>query len=558
MINALNSGARVFMADYEDANSPTWQNVVDGQRNVSDAIRRTISFDTPEKSYRLNDEVATLMIRPRGWHLPERHVLVDGEPVSASLFDFGLHMFRNAREQLERGSGPYFYLPKLESHREARLWAHGVHDRRGGARDPVRLDPLHGADRDDPRRVRDGGDPPRAARLGLRPERRPLGLHLQRDQEVPVARGLGAARPGAGDDGRAVHARLHGAARPLLPPARRARDRRHGRVHPVAQGRGRERPRAREGARGQGARVGRRLRRHLGRASRISSRSRPRSSTACSATGRTRSTGCARTSCPTRRRSSPSRTRPARSPSRGCARTSRVGIRYLDAWLQGVGAAAIDNLMEDAATAEISRSQVWQWVRAGRFDEARVRHEIELVEAGDEAKTAVRRARARAASWSSSSRFPRTLTWSDARQHEGRRHRAGDRGGDRLRRVGAGDGAPPGTALRAVRGLAHPRPGGAAPPRRARARLVRAEPRRPRPDDLARGAARGVHGARRARRPRHRGGGDEDHATTTSPSSTRARSGSRRSRRSCARASRARGGARSWATGCARTTRSTT
>src|SRR6266516_4300910 len=123
MINALNSGARVFMADYEDAFSPSWGNVLDGQRNVYDAVRRTIALETPDKTYRLNDEIATLLIRPRGWHLPERHVLVDGEPVSASLFDFGLHLARNAREQLERGTGPYFYLPKLESHLEARLWA---------------------------------------------------------------------------------------------------------------------------------------------------------------------------------------------------------------------------------------------------------------------------------------------------------------------------------------------------------------------------------------------------------------------------------------------------
>ena len=113
MINALNSGARVFMADYEDACSPKWENVVEGQRNVTDAVRREILLETPDKTYRLNDEIATLLIRPRGWHLPERHALVDGEPVSASLFDFGLHMARNAREQLERGSGPYFYLPKL-------------------------------------------------------------------------------------------------------------------------------------------------------------------------------------------------------------------------------------------------------------------------------------------------------------------------------------------------------------------------------------------------------------------------------------------------------------
>ncbi len=123
MINALNSGARVFMADFEDANSPTWDNVRDGQRNVHDAVRRTIELDTGGKSYRLNEETATLVIRPRGWHLVERHHQVDGAAVSASLFDFGLVVFNNAREQLERGSGPYFYLPKLESHEEARLWA---------------------------------------------------------------------------------------------------------------------------------------------------------------------------------------------------------------------------------------------------------------------------------------------------------------------------------------------------------------------------------------------------------------------------------------------------
>ncbi len=123
VINALNSGARVFMADFEDACSPTWANVVEGQRNVADAVRRTIALEAGGKSYRLNEETATLVIRPRGWHLPERHVLVDGEPVSASLFDFGLALFHNGRELLERGSGPYFYLPKLESHLEARLWA---------------------------------------------------------------------------------------------------------------------------------------------------------------------------------------------------------------------------------------------------------------------------------------------------------------------------------------------------------------------------------------------------------------------------------------------------
>ena len=124
MINALNSGAKVFMADLEDANSPTWDNVVTGQVNLYDAVRRTLEMTTPEKSYRLKseDNLATLVVRPRGWHLPEKHLTVDGEPVSASLFDFGLYVFHNGRESLLRGFGPYFYLPKLEGHLEARLW----------------------------------------------------------------------------------------------------------------------------------------------------------------------------------------------------------------------------------------------------------------------------------------------------------------------------------------------------------------------------------------------------------------------------------------------------
>src|SRR4051812_33285944 len=123
MINALNSGAKVFMADLEDATSPTWSNVLEGQRNIADAIRRTITFENPDgRQYKLNDEIATLVIRPRGWHLTERHILINGEPASASLVDFGLCFFHNARELLARGSGPYFYLPKLQSHIEARLW----------------------------------------------------------------------------------------------------------------------------------------------------------------------------------------------------------------------------------------------------------------------------------------------------------------------------------------------------------------------------------------------------------------------------------------------------
>ncbi|HRC84631.1 MAG TPA: malate synthase A [Thermoanaerobaculia bacterium] len=123
VINALNSGAQCYMADFEDATSPTWENVIDGQINVYDAVRRTISFTSPDgKVYALNDNVATLIVRPRGWHLPEKHVLFEGEPISGSLLDWGLFFFHNAQELVARGSGPYFYLPKLESHLEARLW----------------------------------------------------------------------------------------------------------------------------------------------------------------------------------------------------------------------------------------------------------------------------------------------------------------------------------------------------------------------------------------------------------------------------------------------------
>jgi malate synthase len=123
IINALNSGASMFMADFEDANSPTSRNMIEGQKNLRDAIRREIAFTGPEgKQYKLNEKTAVLLVRPRGWHLVERHFEVDGQPISGGLFDFALYMFHNAAELVRRGSGPYFYLPKLESHLEARLW----------------------------------------------------------------------------------------------------------------------------------------------------------------------------------------------------------------------------------------------------------------------------------------------------------------------------------------------------------------------------------------------------------------------------------------------------
>ena len=123
IINALNCGANVFMADFEDSNSPTWTNNLDGHVNLRDAVNRTITYTSPEgKSYKLNEKIATLLVRPRGWHLDEKHFLVDGKPISGALFDFGLFFFHNVKSLLAHGTGPYFYLPKIESHQEARLW----------------------------------------------------------------------------------------------------------------------------------------------------------------------------------------------------------------------------------------------------------------------------------------------------------------------------------------------------------------------------------------------------------------------------------------------------
>src|SRR3990170_5008342 len=122
VINALNSGASTFMADFEDANCPNWFNIIDGQLNLRDAVRRTITFEQSGKQYSLNDRTAVLIVRPRGWHLNEKHVMIDGKQVSGSIFDFALYFFHNAKELLKRGTGPYFYLPKMESHLEARLW----------------------------------------------------------------------------------------------------------------------------------------------------------------------------------------------------------------------------------------------------------------------------------------------------------------------------------------------------------------------------------------------------------------------------------------------------
>jgi malate synthase len=371
-INALNSGARVFMGDFEDACSPTWSNIVDGQRNLRDAVRLTIAVETPEKSYRLNEETATLVIRPRGWHLPERHVLVDGEPVSASLFDFGLAFFHNARELLERGSGPYYYLPKLENHHEARLWndafllaqeALGVP--RGTIRATVLIETVLAAFEMEAilyelREHSAGLNAGRWDYIFSLIKRFPDDVLPDRAQvtmTVPFMRAYTELLV-ATCHRRGAHA-IGGMA--AFIPSRREPD-----VTERALARVREDKERESGDGFDGTWVA-----HPGLVAvatevfdgvlgeRPNQLERLRDDV----------------------RAGPADLLDLRVPEgevteEGLRTNVSVGIRYLAAWLAGTGAAAIDNLMEDAATAEISRSQVWQWVRAGRFSKDDVRAEI--------------------------------------------------------------------------------------------------------------------------------------------------------------------------------------
>jgi malate synthase len=384
MINALNSGARVFMADFEDANSPTWENVVRGQVNVRDAVRREITLETAEKSYRLNDETATLIIRPRGWHLPERHHAIDGEPVSGSLFDFGLVMFHNARELLDRGSGPYFYLPKLESHLEARLWAEAfalAEDEldlpHGSIRCTVLIETILAAFEMDEilYELRDYGCALNAGRWDyifscikkFRTRNWVLPDRVQVTMAVPFMHAYTELLV------RTCHRRgAHaiGGMAAFIP------SRKDPEVNAVALGKVREDKERESRAGFDGTWVA-----HpdlvpvatecfdavLGE--RPNQLERQRDDVVPDE--------AALLSIPDT---------PGEITEQGLRTNVSVGIRYLDAWLHGVGAAAIDNLMEDAATAEISRSQVWQWVRAGRFTAEQVREEAAAVEAGDGAR----------------------------------------------------------------------------------------------------------------------------------------------------------------------------
>jgi malate synthase len=384
MINALNSGASVFMADFEDANSPTWRNCVEGQANLIDAVSRDIALETPEKTYTLDEQTATLLVRPRGWHLHEKHVLVDGAPISASLFDFGLYVYNCAGRLGERGSAPYFYLPKLESHLEARLWNMvfvAAQDRLGIPRGTIRATVLietilaafemeeilyelreHSSGLNAGRwdymfsvikKFRDRDDfvlPDRALVTMTVPFMRAYTELLVRTCHRRGAHAIGgmaafipsrrdaavnavALEKVADDKIREANDGFDGTwvAHPdLVPTAKAEFDR-------VLGDRPNQLSRQREDVFVTGADL----------------------------------LNVAAT--------------PGEVTADGVRLNVSVGIQYIGSWLAGTGAAAINNLMEDAATAEISRSQIWQWVHHGRVERAAVEAEVaaELGRLGD-------------------------------------------------------------------------------------------------------------------------------------------------------------------------------
>jgi malate synthase len=362
VINALNCGADVFMADFEDAHTPTWRNMVEGQVNLIDAVNREIEFVSPDgKTYRLHDEIATLMARPRGWHLVEKHVLVDGGPVSGSLFDFGLYVFHNARRLAERGSGAYFYLPKLESHREARLWndafvlaedALGL--TRGTIRGTVLIETILAAFEMEEilYELREHSAGLNAGRwdymfslikkFGSRPDF-VLPDRAQVSMTVPFMRAYTELLVKTCHR-RGAHA--IGGMAAFIP------SRRDPQVNEVALARVREDKLRESGDGFDGTWIAHPdlvsvavepFARLLGPRPHQIDRQRPEVSVSPKELLDVRVPGGAVTEA-------------------GLRGNVSVGIQYVASWLRGVGAAAIYNLMEDAATAEISRSQVWQWV----------------------------------------------------------------------------------------------------------------------------------------------------------------------------------------------------
>ncbi len=384
VINALNSGASVFMADFEDAHTPTWSNMVQGQVNLIDAVNRTIEFASPEgKRYRLNDQVATLLVRPRGWHLTEKHVWVDGQPMSGSLFDFGLYLFHNGRRLLERDSGPYFYLPKLESHLEARLWnevfilaqrALGLP--RGSIRATVLIETIPAAFEMDEilYELREHAGGLNAGRwdymfsLIKKFRTRPDAVLPDRAQvtmTVPFMRAYTELLVKTCHR-RGAHA-LGGMAA-FIP------SRRDPKINEVALARVRE-DKLRESQDGfDGTWVAHPdlvpvalepFARLLGDRGHQVARQRPEVAVGAKDLLDIRVPG-------------------GQVTEAGLRNNIGVAIQYLASWLDGVGAVGIYNLMEDAATAEISRSQIWQWLR----------HRVRLAEGMPVTRELVRRVEA--------------------------------------------------------------------------------------------------------------------------------------------------------------------
>ncbi|HXV96393.1 MAG TPA: malate synthase A [Gaiellaceae bacterium] len=384
VINALNSGARCFMADFEDANTPTWRNNLDGQANLIDAIERTIELDTGEKTYRLGDDPAVLLVRPRGWHLPERHVLVGGDQVSGSLFDFGLYLFHNGRRLLEKGSGPYLYLPKLESHLEARLWndvfvfaEEELDLPPGSIKATVLIETILAAFEMEEIlfELRDHSAGLNAGRwdyifsiIKKFRERDEFVLpdRAQVTMTVPFMRAYSELLVKTCHR-RGAHA-MGGMA--AFVPSRRDPE-----VNEVALTRVRDDKRREAGDGFDGTWVA-----HpdlvpvateefdavLGTKPNQVERLREEVDVAAG--------DLLDVHVPE-----------GQITDEGVRMNVSVGLRYLESWLRGSGAVAIYNLMEDAATAEISRSQIWQWLRHGRIEREQVVafEDAELAEAGE-------------------------------------------------------------------------------------------------------------------------------------------------------------------------------
>ena len=365
VINALNSGASVYMADFEDANTPTWRNLVEGQRNLSDAIDRTIEFRNPDgKTYKLNRDTATLVVRPRGWHLDEKHFLVGGVPIAGALFDFGLYMFHNAHRLMDRGTAPYFYLPKMESAREARLWNQifdwaqdELHVKRGTIKATVLVEVITLAFEMDEvlyeLRTHSGGlnagrwdymfsliKKFAGRREFILPDRAQVTMTVPfmrayTELLVQTCHRRGALALG----GMAAFIPNRRDAKVTETALAKVRDDKQREATDGFDGTWVAHPDLVETAMTEFDRV-------LGKRKNQLERMRPEVTTTAKQLLDVQIPGATITDA-------------------GLRTNVSVGIQYIASWLRGTGAAAINNLMEDAATAEISRSQVWQWVHHG-------------------------------------------------------------------------------------------------------------------------------------------------------------------------------------------------